>query len=67
MIHRVKEILPPLKLMEGLLLVSVRPGFHPGRGVKSTSMLPEADGIHLVRCSFYQSLIKYCLENINLG
>lgn len=37
------EILAPVKLMEVLLLIPVRPGFHPARGVKSTRMPSETE------------------------
>lgn len=52
------EILAPVKLMEVLLLLSVRPGFHPGKGVKSTCMLSETEWlIKYIWCTALLSII----------
>lgn len=52
------EILAPVKPMEVLLLISVQPGFHPGKGVKSTCMLSETEWlIKYIWCAVLLSII----------
>lgn len=52
------EILAPVKLMEVLLLISVKPGFHPGKGVKSTCMLSKTEWlIKYIWCTALLSII----------
>lgn len=52
------EILAPVKLMELLPLISVRLGFHPGKGVKSTCMLSETEQlIKYIWCTVLLSII----------
>lgn len=42
--------------MEVLLLISAGPGFHPGKGVKSTGMLSETEG--LIKYSWCTALLS---------
>lgn len=52
------EILAPVELMEVLPLISVRPGFHPGKGGKSTCMLSETKWlIKYIWCTVLLSII----------